>query len=554
MNSARQRIRRTLAGGLCLALLLTGFLDIAILSVPIYDMQLYDRILQSRNMSTLYVLSVACAAGLVMCGLLDYLRSACLIAIGEAMGRHLNGAVLQEGVRRAAAGDRVAGPELLRDLNELQGFLSSGAVAVPLDALCAPLFLAVMFLLHPAFGYLGIAGISLLILTGLLAEWLIRPALLAAQKRRVEAGQVLARNLSEPELADGLGMLPAIARKWAVRHGQALAELDRVGGHALAIGGLSRLIRLLLQATVMIVGACLVLAGATTPGSLMGSNLLTSKLLVPFDQLVGSWRHWALAHAAWGRINRLLETVPDDFSAVPATAQGAPMGLVVQDASLNSADGRVLLHGIDLSIPPGALVVVTGPNGAGKTTLLRLLAGLVPPTTGAVLLDGVPVYGGGGVGFLPQSVALLDGSVAENIARFQHDGLGGAVAAARLADLHELIGRLHRGYDTPLSRSAATLSGGMRQRVGLARAIFGSPRLLILDEPDASLDREGTDALLRALRACCDAGTVAIVTSHRPGLPAAADRVVTLQSGTITPPATAGLLEQTSKPVHLAIA
>jgi len=551
--TVRRRMRRTLAGGLGLGLFLTVFLDIAVLVVPIYDMQLYDRVLQSRNMDTLTVLSVACVAGLLVYAGLDYLRSACLVAIGEAMGRHLNGAVLREGVRRAAAGDRRAGPELVRDLNELQGFLASGAVAVPLDALCAPLFLAVLFMLHPAFGFLGLAGIAALVSMGLLAEWLVCPALLAAQERRVAAGQVLSRSLAEPELAEGLGMLPAIGRHWAVRHGRALAGLNRANGRAQTVAGLSRLVRLVLQAGVMALGALLVLAGATTPGSLMGANLLTGKLLGPFDQLVGSWRHWALAHAAWRRIDRLMAAEAVPLPSAPAAEAWA--GLLVEDAALRAADGQVLLHGIDLRIPPGTLVAVTGPNGAGKTSLLRLLAGLAPPDTGAVLLDGVPVHGGAGVGFLPQSVALLDGGVGENIGRFQDHAFPAAIAAARRAEVHDLIGRMARGYETALIRNGAALSGGMKQRVGLARALCGSPRLLVLDEPDASLDADGTAALLRALRACCEEGAIAVVTSHRPALRDAADRVVTLRDGTMADvPPQAAAPPAPAPRIHLATA
>ena len=555
----RRQVRRTLGCGLGLGLLLTVFLNVAVLVVPIYDMQLYDRVLQSRNMDTLAMLSVACIVGLALYAAFDYLRSACLVAIGEAMGRHLNGAVLHEGVRCAAAGDSRAGPELVRDLNELQGFFASGAIAVPLDALCTPLLLAVLFMLHPGFGFLGIAGVATLVLTGLLAEWLVRPALLAAQERRTAAGQALARSLSDADLADGLGMLPAIGRNWAVRHGRALAGLDRAGGQAQMAAGLARLLRLVLQAAVMVLGATLVLAGATTPGSLMGANLLMGRLLGPFDQLVGSWRHWVLAFAAWNRIDRLLAAEAVPLPSAPASTAWA--GLLVENAALHAADGQVLLHGINLRIPPGTLLAVIGPNGAGKTSLLRLLAGLVPPATGSVLLDGVPVHGGGGVGFLPQSVSLLDGSVAENIGRFRDNSLHAAVVAARCAEVHDLIGRMTRGYDTALARNGAALSGGMRQRVGLARALCGSPRLLVLDEPDASLDSEGSAALLRALRACCDDGAIAIVTSHRPALREAADLVVAIEDGTIAtdlaatdPAANPSLRAAPPRRVHLATA
>jgi len=546
--TVRRRVRRVLGMGFGLALALTGFVDLAVLAVPIYDMQLYDRVMQSRNMDTLTLLSVFCAVGLVLYFVLDALRSACLIAIGDAVGRRLGPIVLAQGITRAAGGDGLSGTTLVRDLNEVQGFLASGAVSVPMDALCAPLFLAVLFALHPAFGFLGLAGIAALVLAGVGAEWWISPAVQAAQAARAAADQALSRDLLEPDVSEGLGMLPAVGRRWAVRHGWALAELDRVGVWALALGGVARVLRLALGAGIMALGAVLVIAGATTPGALMGANLLGGKLLAPFDHLVGSWRHWALAVAAWRRIDAMLleaarvEALPpqlaDDGAAVPGMA--VP-GLVVSGVALRTASGLALLDGIDLVVPPGRLVLLAGPNGAGKTTLLRLLAGLVRPDAGRVLLDGAPVHAGASVGFLPQSVSLLDGTMRENVSRFA-EGPGltedavteDAVAAARLAEVHELIGRMARGYDTVLSHNGVTLSGGMRQRLGLARAVFGAPRLLLLDEPDASLDGEGAEALGRTLRACCAAGAIAVVVSHRQALRAAADLVLTLERGRLT--------------------
>lgn len=552
--SARGKVRRSLLAGLSLGLLLTGSINLAALVVPIYDMQLYDRVLQSKNMDTLGVLSAACAAGLVLYAVFDYLRSACLVAVSEAIGGHLSALVLEEGVRRAAAGDRQAGMELVRDLNEIQGFLSSGAVAVPLDALCMPLMIWVLFVLHPAFGFLALCGVCMLLLVGFVAEWLVKPVVIEASRQRNEAGHGLARNLMDPEVPEALGMFPAVSRRWVAQHGIALAQMDRISGLAQAITGVSRIGRMVMQAGVMILGALLVLAGATTPGSLMGANLLVGRVMGPFDQIIGSWRHWTLAIAAWRRIDALLATRA--VHREPISAPEDATGLLVHGASFHAEDGRPLLEDIELEIQPGTLVAITGPNGAGKTTLLRLLAGLLSPATGSVLLDGVPVQDsfapgfapGLKIGFLPQSVSLLDGSIGENVGRFRHQALAGTVAAARLASIHELIGRMARGYDTPLARNGATLSGGMRQRVGLARAVFGGPKLIILDEPDASVDRDGDAALLAALRACCAAGSIVIVTSHRPALTAAADRIVALDQGRLVPARTqpAGLNEPTA--------
>ena len=535
----RWRVHWVLGAGFALALGLTGFVDVTALVVPIYDMQLYDRVLQSRNMDTLTLLSVFCVVGLVFYGVLEALRSACLIAVSEAVGRHLAPIALAQGVAHAVAGDTRTGTALVRDLNEVQTFLASGAVAIPLDALCAPLFLVVLFALHPAFGFLGLAGVCALILAGIAAEWWIGPAVVAAQAARSDADYALSRDLAEPDVAEGLGMLPAIARRWAGRHGQALDRLNHVGGQALMLGGLARLLRLALGAGTMALGAVLVIAGVTTPGSLMGANLLSNKLLAPFDHLVTSWRSWVLAIAAWRRIDAML-AVTARSSLMPA-AKGSVTamepGLLVRGVSLRTEAGVTLLDDVDLAVSPGQLVLLAGPNGAGKSTLLRVLAGLVRPDTGTVLLDGTSPVGQGArtaaVGFLPQSVSLLDGTVLENVSRFASGAAATdmAVAAARLAEVHEPIGRMARGYDTVLANNAVSLSGGMRRRIGLARAVYGSPRLLLLDEPDAGLDGVGTEALLRTLRACCAKGTIAIVVSHRSALRAAADQVLTLDRG-----------------------
>ena len=224
-----------LASGLGLALFLTLFIDVAVMVVPIYDMQLYDRVLLSRNMDTVAMLSVACVIGLVIYGILDYLRSATLVAIADRVGRALSVPVLEAAVRRGMEGDSSAGAEALRDLNEIRSFLSSGAVATPLDALCAPMLLAVMFMLHPAFGWLGLAGISILTIMGIVNDLLVRPAITAAAEQRSRIGNQLAAGLSEPELIEGLGMFPALARRWAGRHAAAMEQM-RAAERAVADG------------------------------------------------------------------------------------------------------------------------------------------------------------------------------------------------------------------------------------------------------------------------------------------------------------------------------
>lgn len=524
--------RRDLWQALSLALAVTVFLDLAVLVVPLYDMQLYDRVLQSRNMDSLLLLSLACLAGLALYCLLDMLRSAAFATIAARTERRLHGPLLRHVVRQGAEGDGPGAAEAMRDLAELRTFLSSGAVAVPMNVLCSPLLAAVLFMLHPGYGWLACAGAAALTGLSLLTDLLARPATLAAADLRTRAGNTLAARLQDSELTDGLGMLPAIARRWARQYGGALDASRRADQRAQALAGIAKLVRFSLMAGVIVLGAVLVLHHETTPGSIMGASLLLNKLMQPFDQLVGSWRQWILARAAWQRTLRALATARADEAVDPAAAPvaGCGPGLVLAGVGYRDPAGQWILQHVDAAVAPGEALCVSGPNGAGKSTLLRLLAGLAAPASGHILLDGKPLAAtdAGEVGYLPQGVALLDGTVGENIARFSDAAPGDIIAAAVQADVHEMIGRLRHGYDTALASDGSGLSGGQRQRIGLARALFRGPRLLILDEPDANLDHDGERALLRAIQAAKQAGAVVVLTTHRPALMQAMDHTLAL--------------------------
>ncbi len=537
--SAVGHARKALWSGLGLALFLTLFIDVAVMVVPIYDMQLYDRVLLSKNMDTVAMLSVACGVGLVIYGVLDYLRSATLIAIADSVGRALSVPVLEAAVRRGMAGDSSAGAEALRDLNEIRSFMSSGVVATPLDALCAPMLLAVMFMLHPAFGWLGLVGISVLTIVGIVNDVLVRPAMTAAAEQRSRAGNQLAAGLSEPELIEGLGMFAALARRWAGRHAAAMERMRAAGERSQRVAGIAKVVRLGMQAGVMAMGAVLILSRQASAGSLMGANLLLAKVLGPFDSLVSTWRRWIEAHAAWRRITILLAAMEDDAEvdgAEVVAETGAEVGLILRGVGYDApVSGRALLRDINLELRPGTATALLGPNGAGKSTLMRLLVGVLPATQGSVRLDGISIMSGdrARIGYLPQGIHLLDGSISDNVSRFEAAPAEAVIDAAQAANVHQIIGRLRQGYDTRIGQAVASLSGGQRQRIALARALFGTPRLLVLDEPDASLDHDGEAALLEAIDTARAAGAVIVVATHRPKLLARMDYSLVLRDGCV---------------------
>jgi ATP-binding cassette subfamily C protein len=521
---------RLLWVGLALSLMLTLFVNTAVLVVPIYDMQLYDRVIQSHNLDTVMFLSLACFLGLVLYGLVDMLRSAALLAIADGIAERMSAPLLRHAIGLGLGGDAATSTQALRDIHLLRGFLGSGAVCVPLDAICGTLLLAVLFMLNPAYGFLGLGGASLLVLLNLLTDVLTRHELAAATLQRQRLAATLGERLRNPEVVDGLGMLPALGRRWVADHEAMLATLHHAHDKQHLLAGLAKIAKMLLQSGVMVVGAVMILGHATTPGSLMGANLLLNKLLGPFDALVGSWRQWALALSAWQRLHALR----DGSGAALAGESDETAGLALTGVTLRVGEkGRALLSDINLHLQPGQMAAIIGPNGAGKSTLLRVFAGLLVPNSGTIRLDGVPLTATDRlrIGYLPQSVVLLEGSVAENISRFAD--AAAPVLAARQAGVHELIGRLPRGYDSELRPDAPAISGGQMQRIGLARALYGAPRLLVLDEPDASLDADGEAALRAALNSARAQGSMVVLTTHRPGLLAAMDLLVELQDGRI---------------------
>ncbi len=535
-----RNLRHELTTAFVVAGLITLFVNLGLLFVPVYDMILYDRILRSKNMDTLTVLTIGCIAGMVLYGVLEFCRTSVFLVMADRLARRLNLPALQAAFGKSLGGEASNGAQAMRDINALRLFVASPTAAIPLDVLWTPVLVAVLFLLHPAYGVYGLLCAGILFALSLLTDVWTREDLLQANGATARALNDLSATLRKTELLEGMGMLPDVAHRWHRDQGKMLDLLRLASRRNKACAAIAKVTRLAMQAGIIALGVILVLHNEASPGSMMGSNLLVAKLLLPFEQLVSGWRQGAAALAAWRRVRDLL------LGARQPQARAAPEGregrLVVDGLSFTPPGAAQPIFGeLSFMIEPGEAVGIVGPSGAGKSSLARLVAGVFPPSAGTVLFDGVPtaewerVEFGRRVGYLPQSISLLDGTILDNIRRMRDDDPAIAVEAAMRAGVHELIGRLPAGYSTWIGGAGYALSGGQQQRVALARALYGQPKLLILDEPNSNLDHMGEQALVSAIRDAKREGAAILLITHRPAVLAAVDRILTLKNGTIEP-------------------
>jgi len=341
------------------------------------------------------------------------------------------------------------------------------------------------------------------------------------------------------EAIEAMGMLPALARRWRRSQLQTQDLLDLATRRSRAMSAVSRTLRYMMQVAILSVGAILVMRQEVGAGAMVASSIIMGRMLQPFDSMVDGWRQWVLAAAAWRKVCDLLENEAPNRESKPTPRT---QGELKADSLVYAPRGSdvPILKGVSFALSPGEVLGIAGPSAAGKSTLARLLIGIQKPTTGGVYLDGNNVYlwergsYGDMVGYLPQNVSLLDGTIRENIARMRDADPRQVIEAAQLAGVHEMIGRLPLGYDTKVGDAAYTLSGGQRQRIGLARALFGRPRLIVLDEPNSNLDGDGERALVRAIEAMKADGAIVILIAHRPSVMQAADKLMVLQDGKVT--------------------
>jgi ATP-binding cassette subfamily C protein len=534
LRETLRRFRR----GLAVAAVFSLFISALQLTVPLYMLQVFDRVLGSGNLDTLAMLTVVAVGALAVFAVLEFMRARVFLVMGDTLARRLTLPTLQAAVSDTLNGRSRAAGEASRDLNELRTFLTGNAVGVPLDLLWSPLFLFVLFLLHPAFGFIALGSGAVLFAMSVIGDLATRRPLAEASDAAAESFGEVGGAVRNAEVIEAMGMLPAVGRRWQGAQDRMLRLLDGGNGKGKAIAAASRALRLCMQIAVLGTGALLVVERQATPGTIIAASIITSRYLQPFDRLIGTWRQWVFAHSAWRRVRGLLDTAADRRSGMTFPT---PAGRLTADRVTFVPQGsdRPVLTGVSFALEPGEVLGVVGPSAAGKSTLARLLVGLWAPTAGGVYLDGHSVYlwdredFGRHVGYLPQAVALLDGTVRENIARMADADPRAVVAAARRAGVHDMIGRLPFGYDTVLGDGGFALSGGQRQRIGLARALFGEPRFLVLDEPNSNLDGDGEQALLAALGDARSGGATIVLVAHRPSVMTIADKLLVLKEGRV---------------------
>ena len=523
----------------------SGVANLLLLTPTIYMLQVYDRVLVSRSELTLLAVSLIALFLFAAMGFAEWVRGRVLVRAGVRLDRQLASRVFDASFASALREAGQGPTRAFGDLLAVRQFLTGSGLFAFFDAPWVPIYVAVAFFLHPLLGVVALVfGVIQLVLAWLGQRSTGAPAEEAARATG-ESTAYLQGKLRNAETIEAMGMLTGLRRRWQRRHAAAVARETDSFDVTQRVTGLSKFVRYAQQALTLAVGALLVTRGELSPGGMIAANVLVTRALAPIDQLVGQWRAFAAARAAYERLRALLEAFPEPRAT---TVRARPAGALQVRGLVATAPGRSvpILKGLDLDIAAGETIVVLGPSGSGKSTLARCLLGIWPDTAGEVLLDGEPLAAwsraalGPHVGYLPQDVELFDGSIADNIARMAEPDSPQVIAAARAAGLHDTILRLPRGYDTPIGEAGAVLSGGQRQRLALARALYGAPALVVLDEPNANLDEAGEQALVRALQELRQQRRTVILVAHRLPTLQIADRVLVLRDGAVAafaPPA-----------------
>lgn len=516
----------------------SGVINVMMLTPAIYMLQVYDRALVSRNVTTLTMLTLLVIGLFMLMSALEMVRTRVLIRVGNFLDMDLNRRIFSAAFERnlSRAGGNPA--QVLQDLAQVRQFLTGNGLFAFFDAPWTPIYLLVCYLIHPLLGLVTLIGSLILVGLAYLTEKATQKPLAEANQAALSSASYANNNLRNAEVIEAMGMLPAIGKRWFQGHLRILQMQTLASDRAAIISSTGRFVRITLQSVILGAGALLAIEGKITPGMMIACSILTGRALAPVEQVIAAWKQLQGSRSAWGRLNDLLHDYPQ---RPPSMSLQRPMGMLAVENVVAGAPGtsNSIVRGVSFSLVPGESLGIIGPSASGKSTLARLLVGVWPTQAGKVRLDGADIFTwnkaelGPWLGYLPQDVELFEGTIAENIARFAEVDSEAVIRAARSSGVHDMILRFPQGYDTRLAADGSPLSGGQKQRIALARALYGEPNLVVLDEPNANLDDVGEKALVDALAELKARGATVILISHRPNVLCAVDKVLMLRDGAV---------------------
>jgi len=525
----------TIKRGFTPVIIFSFFINMLMLTVPLYMLQVFDRVLGSGNIDTLVVLTTIAIVSLLTLAALEGVRTYVMIGLSSWMSGKLGGTILGSSVTSALNHTNDPSVRGLRDLETVRTFLTGPGVFAILDAPWVPIFLAVIFFVHPILGWIATIGALILFALALANEMVTREPLAEASGQSQRATHQAETAVRNADMIAAMGVLPNLINRWNRDNGRMIALQALASRRGGMITAVAKFMRFVIQLGVLGTGAFLAVQQEISPGAMIASSIIMGRALAPVEQAIGAWKGMVAARGAYARLKELI--------GISAETQGIelppPQGRLTVENVVLGVPGRTepIINGVSFTLEPGEALGLIGPSAAGKTTLARLLIGSWKPTSGHVRLDGVEMTSWSDVdrltymGYLPQDVELLGGTVKENIARMGDSEDAHVISAAKLADVHEMILSLPDGYETQIGEAGGILSGGQRQRIALARALFGAPMLLVLDEPNASLDRVGEQALLDTIDEMRRRGVTIVVIAHRPTMLEHVDKILVLREG-----------------------
>ncbi|WP_415892749.1 type I secretion system permease/ATPase [Neptuniibacter sp. PT8_73] len=523
-------------GGLKAVLLFSFFINLLMLAAPLYMLQVFDRVLGSGSTDTLIFLSIATILAIATLAGLELTRGRIMLKLGIWLEQNLTPNVFTQSIMEASRNSKSQTAQGLRDVAILRNFLTGSAIFPIMDIPWLPIFLGFIYLLHPLLGIIATAGALLLFSLAVLNDLLCRKQLQSSSNASITGLQQAESALRNANVATAMGFTDNLVNRWQKQNTETLyhlAEASKISG---LLTSASKFIRLAVQIAIMGVGAWLVLASEMTAGAMVAGSILLGRALAPVDQAMGSWKNAIAAKSAMTRLETLCEiTKPAETGIQLPDPQGSVK--IENMVFAYSRESEPTFRGLNLKLQAGESLGVIGPTASGKSTLAELLTGNLIPESGHIRFDSADIHRLNSadrrqlIGYLPQTIQLFPGTVSENIACMGEIDADAVVKAAQLANLHDTILSLPEGYETEIGESGTVLAGGQRQRLALARALYANPKLLVLDEPNASLDFSGDAALINSLKSLKQQGTTSIIITHRPSILKHADKILVLYPG-----------------------